>query len=63
MHGVMAEQFPKRGALTLNATGGVGMVGVGVLAVMRKGNFQDRALDRFLPEKTPAMHGKIMAQS
>ena len=31
MLGVVAEQFPKGGALTLNTMGGVGMLAVGVL--------------------------------
>jgi hypothetical protein len=62
MLGVVAEQFPKGGALTLNATGGVGMLGVGVLGAMLMGNFQDRAMDRTLIEQAPAIHRQIMVQ-
>jgi MFS family permease len=41
MLGVVAERFPKGGALTLNATGGVGMLGVGVVGAVFLGYFQD----------------------
>ena len=62
MLGVVAEQFPKGGALTLNATGGVGMLGVGVLGAMLMGNFQDRAMDRTLLAQDAAIHSKIMVE-
>ncbi|MCC9604797.1 MFS transporter [Blastopirellula sp. JC732] len=43
MLGVVAEQSPRGGALTLNATGGVGMLGVGVVGAVFLGYFQDSA--------------------
>ncbi|TWT31605.1 MFS transporter [Blastopirellula retiformator] len=43
MLGVVAEQSPRGGALTLNATGGVGMLGVGVVGAVFLGFFQDSA--------------------
>ncbi len=46
MLGVVAERFPKGGALTLNATGGMGMLSVGVIGAVFLGITQDRAIDR-----------------
>ncbi len=48
MLGVVAERFPKGGALTLNMTGGMGMLGVGVLGAVACGWYQDNATDRDL---------------
>ena len=42
MLGVVAEQSPRGGALTLNATGGVGMLGVGVVGAVFLGAIQDK---------------------
>jgi len=46
--GVVAERFPKGGALTLNAIAGVGMLGVGILGLPLLGNLQDREISREL---------------
>jgi MFS family permease len=51
MLGVVAEQSPKGGALTLNATGGVGMLGVGVVGAVFLGYIQDTAIERALKDK------------
>jgi hypothetical protein len=48
MLGVVAERFPKGGALTLNITGGVGMIGAGVIGAVILGFFQDTAIDKNL---------------
>ncbi|HTE08226.1 MAG TPA: MFS transporter [Flavitalea sp.] len=48
MLGVVSEQFPKGGALTLNITGGVGMIGAGVVGAVILGFFQDTAIDKNL---------------
>ncbi|MGE3315482.1 MAG: sugar MFS transporter, partial [Planctomycetaceae bacterium] len=48
MLGVVSEQFPKGGALTLNATGGVGMLGVGVLGMPFIGLLQENAVEKKL---------------
>ncbi|QEH42927.1 sugar MFS transporter [Chitinophaga sp. XS-30] len=45
MLGVVAEQFPKGGVLTLNFTGAVGQVGVGVIGAVILGFVQDKQLD------------------
>lgn len=60
MLGVVAEQCPKGGALTLNATGGVGMLGVGVIGAMLLGNMQDTTLDGTIKAKAPQVHEKVM---
>ena len=60
--GVVAEQFPRGGALTLNAMGGMGMLGVGVIGAMLMGNVQDRAVDVTLKSTDAAVHQQIMVQ-
>ena len=60
MLGVVSEQCPKGGALALNATGGVGMLGVGVIGAMLLGNLQDTTLDSSLKAKAPLVHEIIM---
>jgi len=61
MLGVVAEQFPRGGALTLNITGGVGMMAVGILGNPLLGNIQDKTADAELKQKYPALHAKVMA--
>ncbi len=48
MLGVVSERFPKGGALTLNITGGVGMIGAGVIGAVILGFFQDTNTDKKL---------------
>jgi hypothetical protein len=60
MLGVVAEQSPKGGALTLNATGGVGMLGVGVVGAVFLGYIQDTAIERKLAEASPEIHSQIV---
>lgn len=62
MLGVVAEQCPKGGALTLNATGGVGMLGVGVIGAMLLGNMQDTTLDAEIKASNAAVHTKVMVE-
>ena len=50
MLGVVAEQYPRGGALTLNATGGVGMLGVGVLGAPLIGLIQENAVRNDVPD-------------
>ncbi len=57
--GVVAEQFPKGGALTLNAIGGMGMISVGVLGAAFLGTLQDVSLDRNLQTANPAIHQQV----
>jgi MFS family permease len=46
MLGVVSERFPKGGALTLNATGGLGMLSAGVIGAVFLGLSQDKAIDK-----------------
>lgn len=50
MLGLAAEQFPKGGALTLNITGGVGMIGAGVIGAAVLGFMQDKTVDSKIAE-------------
>lgn len=60
MLGVVAEQFPRGGALTLNGVAAVGMLGVGVIGTQFMGNLQDRATVRTLLEEQPALHEQVV---
>lgn len=62
MLGVVAEQFPNGGALTLNATGGVGMLAVGVIGTALLGNIQDKEVDRQLQAQDPTLHAQVVAR-
>ena len=59
MLGVVSEQFPKGGALTLNAMGGMGMIAVGVLGNPLLGVIQDKYFDRELAVQSPAIHQTV----
>jgi hypothetical protein len=63
MLGVVAEQFPKGGALTLNAIAGLGMLAVGILGNPLLGNVQDKEIDRALKADQPALHASVMGAS
>lgn len=62
MLGVAAERFPKGGALTLNAIGGMGMLSVGVIGAVFLGNIQDRQIDRELYRQDPVVHAKVVTE-
>jgi MFS family permease len=55
MLGVVSEQCPKGGALTLNAVGGMGMLAVGVLGFPFIGQLQDHATTAELRASQPAI--------
>lgn len=54
--GVVAEQFPKGGAMTLNGISAVGMLGVGILGSQFIGYILDTNVDRDLKAEKPAIH-------
>ncbi len=60
MLGVVAERFPRGGALTLNAISGLGMLAVGILGNPLLGNVQDKEIDKGLLATQPALHAKVM---
>jgi hypothetical protein len=55
MLGVVSEQCPRGGALTLNAVGGMGMLAVGVLGFPFIGQLQDHVATRELRDSKPAI--------
>ncbi|MDR3405715.1 MAG: MFS transporter [Chthoniobacter sp.] len=57
--GVVSEQYPKGGALTLSAIAGVGMISVGVLGNPLLGTIQDHFLDKTLAAQDMALHEKV----
>ena len=58
--GVVSEQCPKGGALTLNAVGGVGMLAVGVLGFPLIGLLQASAVSDELTKKSPQVAEKVV---
>ncbi len=56
--GVVAEQFPKGGAMTLNGISAVGMLGVGILGGPLLGNMQDKTVESTLQSQ----HAEIAKQ-
>lgn len=61
MLGVVAERFPKGGALSLNATSAVGMMSVGVVGTVFLGLIQDRAVETRLQADKPALYQQVVA--
>ncbi|MEO0964318.1 MAG: MFS transporter [Planctomycetota bacterium] len=59
--GLVAERFPKGGALTLNAIAGVGMLGVGILGFPLLGNVQDRHTAAVLEAQQPALASAVFS--
>ena len=58
--GLVSEQFPRGGALTLNAMSGMGMIAVGVFGNPLLGTIQDHYLDTALEQKSPALHATVV---
>jgi MFS family permease len=58
--GVVAERFPKGGALTLNTISGIGMLSVGVIGAAFLGNIQDKQIDQDLLTKHPSIYQKAV---
>jgi MFS family permease len=57
--GVVSEQFPKGGALTLSAMGGMGMIAVGVLGGPFLGTLVDTRMDKNVAKESPAIHALV----
>lgn len=64
MIGLVGERFPKGGALTLNVTTGVGMIGVGIVGAVFLGFIQDKEIDkniaRYDKQNKTALYGEYM---
>lgn len=62
MLGVVSERFPKGGALTLNATGGVGMLAAGVLGFPFIGLLQENAVRKDVTAEMPNAYAQISVE-
>ncbi|MEO6594224.1 MAG: MFS transporter, partial [Planctomycetota bacterium] len=60
MLGVVSEQCPKGGALTLNMISGIGMLAAGVIGNPLLGNIQDKEVDAQLRAQAPAIHAQVV---
>jgi MFS family permease len=60
--GIVAEQFPKGGALTLNTIAGVGMIGVGIVGNVFIGAIQDREVVAKLEATSPEIHAQVLGE-
>lgn len=60
MLGVVAEQFPKGGALTLNAIAGIGMLTVGIIGGPLIGYMQEANAKVVVESKLPGTYDQIM---
>lgn len=58
--GVVAEQFPRGGALTLNVVAGVGMLAVGIIGAPIMGYLQDTNVDENLAAVAPQLHSQVI---
>jgi MFS transporter, DHA2 family, metal-tetracycline-proton antiporter len=54
--GMVSEQFPRGGALSLNGVSAIGVLGMGVIGAPLMGIWQDTDIDRTLQSKHPAIH-------
>jgi len=58
--GIVGEQFPKGGALTLNSITGVGMIGVGILGTPLLGLIQDKKINEQLEQQNVTVYEKVV---
>jgi hypothetical protein len=59
--GVVSEQFPRGGALTINAIAGLGMLGVGIFGAAFIGLIQDKSVNARIAADNPAVYQQIVA--
>ncbi|MCY2930215.1 MAG: MFS transporter [Planctomycetota bacterium] len=59
--GVVSERFPRGGALTLNAMGGVGMLAAGIIGTNLLGYLQDTRIDKKLKAEAPALRAEVIS--
>jgi len=60
--GLVAEQSPRGGALTLNAVAGVGMLGVGILGAPLLGAIQDRQVAATIEQADPELAAGVLGE-
>jgi DHA2 family metal-tetracycline-proton antiporter-like MFS transporter len=56
--GVVSEQFPKGGALTLNGVSAIGVLGMGIIGAPLMGKYLDEGIDRDL-RSNQALYAKV----
>jgi len=62
MLGVVSEQFPRGGAMTLNGVSGLGMLAVGTVGAVFLGYIQDSSVNSKLKMEQPAIHQQVAHQ-
>ncbi|MEM8953868.1 MAG: MFS transporter, partial [Verrucomicrobiota bacterium] len=60
--GVVAERFPKGGALTLNGVSAVGVLFMGIIGTPLIGLVQDRSVDARLRSEAPALLDEVQGE-
>jgi MFS family permease len=60
--GVVSEQSPRGGALTINAIAGVGMLGVGILGAPFLGYIQDNSVRERVEREHPQIYQQVRAE-
>jgi MFS family permease len=60
--GVVSEQYPKGGALLLNAVSGVGMIAVGTIGGPAIGSMQDRDFNQVVEQQMPEVHSQLVKE-
>ncbi len=58
--GVVSEQYPRGGALLMNAIAGVGMIAVGTIGGPAIGSMQDRSFNEVVQKDFPEVHSEIV---
>ena len=61
--GVVSEQYPKGGALLMNAIAGVGMISIGTIGGPAIGTLQDTNFNTAVKEEMPEVHPQIITQT
>ena len=59
--GVVSEQYPRGGALLLNAISGVGMISVGTIGLPAIGTLQDIDVNQAVVSQAPELHQTVAA--
>jgi hypothetical protein len=63
MLGVVSERFPKGGAITIGAMGGIGMLSAGLLGGPGIGYNQDYAASKNLKDQAPAVYDQYKSET
>jgi MFS family permease len=61
--GVVSEQCPKGGALTLNAIAGIGMLTVGIIGGPLIGNMQEASAKKAIEQELPGVYSQVSREN